>query len=171
VGDCIIATEIVAGSERLGTNAEWTRELAAQVPEARLGVLAGSDVILADRVERRRLHDETAAVAVDMESHIAAKIAYDHGLPFAALRVVSDSVRQSLPPAALVAMLPNGKIDVSAVLRSVALRPIQIPMLIRTAWEAEKAFRALFRCRHVLAPTVPVAAAAATSGELALDAA
>jgi hypothetical protein len=45
------------------------------------------------------------------------------------------------------------------------LKPTQIPTLIRTAWEAEKAFQALSRCRHVLTPAAPVAAA----GELALD--
>lgn len=169
VGDCVIATGIVAGSERLATDVAWTRDLAAQVPAARLGVLAGSDAIVFDRGARRRLHYETAAVAVDMESHIAAKIADEHRLPFAALRVVSDTHRQALPPAALVAMLPSGKIDVRAVLRSLASKPSQIPVLIRTAWEAEKAFRALFRCRHVLAPA-PVAAVA-TAGALALDAA
>ena len=167
VGDCVIATEIVAGHERLATNVAWTQELAAQIPTAKLGVLAGSDEIVFDRNERRRLHDKTAAVAVDMESHIAAKIASEHGLPFAALRVVSDTHRQALPPAALVAMLPSGKIDVRAVLRSLASRPSQIPVLVRTAWAAEIAFHALSRCRHVLAPR-PVAAVATTDG-LALD--
>ena len=167
VGDCVIATEIVAGSDRLATDSEWTRDLAARVPGATLGVLAGSDEIVFDRSERRRLHDETAAVAVDMESHVAARIAAEHGLPFAALRIVSDTHRQALPPAALVAMLPSGKIDVRAVLRSVARSPSQIPTLIRTAWEAEKAFRALFRHRHVLAPA-PVAVGT-TAGSLALD--
>jgi adenosylhomocysteine nucleosidase len=168
VGDCIVATEVVAGRERVATDADWTRELLAQVPTARLGVLAGSDTIVASRTEKRRLHGETFAVAVDMESHIAAKVACEHALPFAALRVVSDSHRQSLPPAALVAMSRSGKIDVRAVLRSLASRPAQIPALIRTAWEAEKAFQALVRCRHVLtAPAfVPVAPA---TGELALD--
>jgi adenosylhomocysteine nucleosidase len=163
VGDCVIATEIVAGSERLATNVAWTRDLAAQVPGAKLGVIAGSDAIVFDRSARRRLHDKTSAVAVDMESHVAAKIAHEHCLPFAALRVVSDTHRQPLPPAALVAMLPNGKINVRAVLRSLALRPTQIPVLIRTAWEAEKAFQALFRCRHVLA-AAPADAIAAAGG-------
>ena len=168
VGDCVVATEIVAGSERLATDVEWTRELAAKVPAARLGVLAGSDAIVFDRIARRRLHDETSAVAVDMESHIAARIAFEHSLPFAALRIVSDSHRQALPPAALVAMLPDGRIDVRAVLRSLALKPTQIPTLIRTAWEAEKAFQALSRCRHVLTPPAPVSVTPAP-GELARD--
>lgn len=168
VGDCVVATEVVAGTERFATNADWTRELTAQIPGSRLGVLAGSDTIVGSRTDKQRLHGETTAVAVDMESHVAAKVAREHALPFAALRVVSDSHRQSLPPAALVAMSQHGKIDVRAVLRSLAWRPTQIPALIRTAWEAEKAFQALIRCRHVLG--APVALPVATvSGELALD--
>jgi len=166
VGDIVVATEIVSGIERLATNVAWTNELLAQVPNAQLGILAGSDEIIADRSRRDRLRSETSAIAVDMESHVAAKMAGLHSLPFAALRVVSDSHRQSLPPAALVAMSKGGKVDVGAVLRSLVFRPTQIPALIRTAWEAEKAFQALFRCRHVLgAPAI----AAANAAELALD--
>ena len=36
------------------------------------------------------LHRTTGALAVDMESHVAARIAARHGLPFAAGRVISD---------------------------------------------------------------------------------
>jgi len=168
VGDCVVATEVVAGRERIATNPDWTRELTAQIPSARLGVLAGSDTIIGSRTQKRRLHSETMAAAVDMESHVAARVAREHALPFAAVRVVSDSHRQSLPPAALVAMSQGGKIDVRAVLRSLAWKPTQIPALIRTAWEAEKAFQALVRCRHVLSAPAPVPAVT-TSVELALD--
>ena len=157
VGDCVVATEVVTGTERIATDQGWTSELFTQVPTARLGVLAGSDSVVADRRDKHRLHRETAALAVDMESHVAARVARERSLPFAALRVVSDSHRQSLPHAARVAMSRNGKINVRAVLRSLALRPIQIPVVIRTAWEAEKAFRALIRCRHVLDAPAPAA--------------
>jgi adenosylhomocysteine nucleosidase len=168
VGDCVVATEIVFGEERLATNLAWTSELLAQVPGAHLGILAGSDSIVSDRTAKGRLHRDTAAVAIDMESHIAAKMARQHALPFAALRVVSDSHRQSLPPAALVAMSKSGKVDVGAVLRSLVSKPMQIPALIRTAWEAEKAFQALFRCRHVLSsPAVSIVPGVVA--ELAVD--
>jgi len=67
-------------------------------------------------------------------------------------------------------MSKSGKVDVRAVLRSLVFRPTQIPALIRTAWEAEKAFQALFRCRHVLsAPPLASAIAAPNAAELALD--
>ena len=165
VGDCIVATEIVTNTEVLETHRHWTRELLAQVPKAQPASLAGIDHILADSAAKKRLHEATGAAAVDMESHIAARVARAHGLPFAAFRVVSDSSEQTLPPAALVAMAPNGGVNLRALLLSLLGNPGQIPALIRTAWEAEKAFRVLFRSRHVLHP----AFAPADFGELSLD--
>jgi hopanoid-associated phosphorylase len=152
VGDCIVASEVVTPNERFRTHGPWTNEILGVLPKARLGVLAGSNAIVAHRSEKSALHCATNAVATDMESHVAAKVASEHGIPFAAVRVVSDSHRQSLPPAVLVAMARSGKVDVPAVLRSLLSKPGQIPALIRTAWEAEKAFQALFHCRHVLSP-------------------
>jgi hopanoid-associated phosphorylase len=169
VGDCIVATEIVTDGTRLATDRPWTNELLERVPAARLGVLAGSDAIVADKEAKSRLHSATNAAAVDMESHIAARVAHEHGLPFAAVRIVSDSYRQSLPPAALVGMSSTGKVDVLAVLLSLVGKPAQIPSLIRTAWEAEKAFRTLFRYRHVLNPIADVGLIPADLGELSLD--
>lgn len=151
VGDCIVATEIVSGDRRFATDDAWTRDLLARLPGAHQGILAGSDSIVDDRTEKERLHRTTGAIAVDMESHVAAMIAQEQGLRFAAMRIVSDSLSQSLPPAALAAMSSGGGVQIRAVLRSLFARPEQIPALIRTAWEAEKAFRALGRCRQLLA--------------------
>jgi hopanoid-associated phosphorylase len=166
VGDCIVATEIVTeDTQRYRTHRNWTAHLLLQVPEARRAVLAGVDTIAGNRAEKSRLFSLTGADAVDMESHVAVGVARTKRVPFAALRIVSDSSERSLPPAALVAMAETGKVDIKAVVRSLARKPSQIPALIRTAWEAEKAFRGLFRCRHVLEPgLVP-----ADLGELALD--
>src|SRR5579872_6461171 len=90
VGDCIIATEVVAQGVRLVTDVAWTRELLDRVPSAQAVVLAGSDSIVASREAKDRLHRETGAAAVDMESHLAAHIAREHQLPFAVVRIVSD---------------------------------------------------------------------------------
>src|SRR5258706_10136063 len=169
VGDCVVATEIVTETERLQTDAAWRDELAAEVPRARLGSLVGSDTIVADQEGKSRLYRATNAAAVDMESHVAARMAQRHGRPFAALRVVSDSSIQSLPPAALVAMAQSGKNDVLAVLRSLLAHPGQIPPLVRTAWESERAFRALFRCSHFLKPVSFPGLLQADIGKLSLD--
>ena len=51
-------------------------------------------------------------------------------------------------------MRPDGGMDVMAVLAALARRPYELPALIRTALEAETAFRALFRGRQLLGPTL-----------------
>lgn len=152
-GDCLVATEVVAG-ERFAADAAWTKALLAATPGARPALIAGSDAVVASREEKSALRRATGADAVDMESHRVARLAGERGLPFAVLRVVSDTAQQSLPPAARVAMRRDGRIDVPAVLRSLAGKPGQIPALIRTAWEAEKAFRILGRCRDRLGGAV-----------------
>ncbi|MCR0984829.1 phosphorylase family protein [Roseomonas populi] len=132
--------------------AAWSARLAATLPGARRGGVLGQDHMVAEAADKAALHRETGALAVDMESHIAARVAYRHGLPFAAARVISDGADRSLPPAARVGMRPDGGMNLPAVLLSLARNPLQLPALIRTGWEAERAFRALLRGHDALGP-------------------
>ena len=152
VGDCIVATDVVTEDARYDTHTMWTRELLDSIPDSIPASLAGTEDILATGADIMRLHRATNAAVADMESHVAARVAEIRKLPFAAIRVVSDSASRALPPAALVAMSKSGEVDLLAVLRSLVAKPMQIPALIRTALEAEKAFRVLDRCKHVLDP-------------------
>ena len=54
-------------------NDPWARRLLESFPGARLGPIAGSDVMLVDAAAKAALHAATGALAVDMESHIAAR--------------------------------------------------------------------------------------------------
>ena len=85
-----------------------------------------------------------------MESHIAARVAARHNLPFAILRTISDSADHALPPAALVGMKPDGGVALGAILASLARNPAQLPALIRTGREAGAAFSALRRALGAL---------------------
>ena len=69
---------------------------------------------------------DSGALAVDMESQIAARIARRHELPFVALRAISDAATRGLPPAALVRLKPNGRVRLGGVLRSLMSEPFQI---------------------------------------------
>ena len=124
--------------------------LRALLPDAHVGPFAGVDRIVATAEAKRALREATGAIAADMESHVAARVARRHGVPFAIVRAVSDAADQSLPPAALVGMRPDGGVALGAVLRSVAQNPAQIPALIATGIRAERAFRALLRGRRRL---------------------
>ncbi len=115
-----------------------------------IGHVVGSDIPLAS-VAAKTAAGRNGALAVDMESHIARKVAARHGLPCLIARVISDGADRALPPAALVGMRPDGGIALGAVIASLLRNPLQLPALIRTAGDAAVAFRALGRLHHVLA--------------------
>jgi hopanoid-associated phosphorylase len=165
VGDAVIASEVVAADGVYPVNISWMRELAARLPNAVIASMAGVDLVSPDRQGKSELRQATRARTVDMESHVAARSAATHGLPFAALRIVSDGAHRSLPHAAQVALHPSGGVDMAAVFRSITRAPVQILPLIRTAWEAEIAFAALLRCCGML----HAGFAPANLGEFALD--
>src|SRR5512136_3030110 len=65
--------------------------------DLRSETLIESPTVLMTPEEQRALAYRTGAVAVDMESAAVAFTADQAGLPFVALRVVSDSLDQTLP--------------------------------------------------------------------------
>jgi adenosylhomocysteine nucleosidase len=149
VGEVVIADRILFGNEVWRCDSQWRVALAAKLPGAHQAPLVGSVAILRDAESKARLYDMSGALAVDMESQVAARFAASRGLKLAALRVISDDASHVLPPAALVAMAPDGGIALGKVLWSVAKNPLQIPALIRTGFTANKAFAELLRCRNL----------------------
>ena len=143
--DWVLADLVVVEGRSLPTDRAWTERLAARLPHAIRGALLGADAVVADPGEKARLHRASGALAVDMESHVAARVALRHDLPFAALRVVCDPAHRALPPAARVGMAADGRVDLAAVLRSLLAQPSQLVALIVTGLEAERAFRSLLR--------------------------
>jgi nucleoside phosphorylase len=138
------------GDVILAGDAALIERLRPLLPEAKIGGVFGSDVAIGSVAAKAEARTRSGALAVDMESHIARRIAQRHGLPFLAARVISDGADHALPPAALVGMKPDGAIALGAVLASLARHPRQLPALIRTARDAETAFGALRRLHHVL---------------------
>lgn len=144
-GDWVVGRAVREAARETGTDPAWADRLLGRLPGAVAGMVLGRDAMVAEAAEKAALHAATGALAVDMESHVAARVAARHGLPLAVARVVSDAAGRSLPPAARVGMRPDGGTDLPAVLRALAAAPWQLPALIRTGWEAERAFRALLR--------------------------
>ena len=151
-GAVLIADAVHDGADRLPADPAWTGRLAALLPNARRRDLAGVDAAVAGSDGKASLLRSTGAAAVDMESHVAARLAARHGVPFAALRVVADPAERSLPPAALVGMRSDGTTDLGAVLASLVRRPLQLPALIRTGLDARAALAALAASRRALGP-------------------
>jgi hopanoid-associated phosphorylase len=151
-GTCIVGTSAVVDGRAYPTDKAWSQRIAALLPDAERGPIAGSRMPAASSDAKKALHDATGAIAVDMESQVVARIANARRLPFAILRVVADGADQRLPPAALHGMKPDGTPDIVGVLKSLASEPRQLTDLIRTAAAARRAMAGLFRCHRLLGP-------------------
>ena len=151
-GDIVIASEIVAAEQRW-TTASNLNDLIALSNKGRNivpGVLAGVEEVVTGQVSKAALRATTGADAVDMESHIAARYATEYGLPFAALRVISDPAHRALPHLTTSAIKPDGKVDVWKVMRGIARNPKAIPSLISTGRDFNRALRSLRGARRIL---------------------
>ncbi len=148
VGDVVIGEHVVAGPDIFVCDSNWRVLLAARTGATHQGGVAGSQVVLDSAAAKAALfHASGGALVVDMESQVAARFAARRGLPLAVMRVISDSAAHALPPAALVAMQPDGGISTARVLWSLVKNPLQLPALIRTGRGSSRAFKALLRCR------------------------
>lgn len=146
-GSVVVADAVHDGAMRWTVDPAWRERLLGALPDAMSGSLSGVDRAAASLDEKRHLRGRDGTVAVDMESHVAARLADRHRVPFAALRVVADPAERTLPEAALVGMRPDGSTDAAAVIRALLRRPADVPGLIRTALDVRAALQALRACR------------------------
>ncbi|HEX3367561.1 hypothetical protein [Phenylobacterium sp.] len=153
-GDWVVATAVVSEAGDYPTDPLWTDEILGRLAPRSHGPILGSDRMLVTAADKQAAHRRWGAVAVDMESHIAARAAARLQAPFAAVRVVSDGAEKDLPPAVLVGMKPDGGMALGAVLRDLARNPRQLPALLRAGRDAGRAFRALADGRRLLGPRI-----------------
>jgi adenosylhomocysteine nucleosidase len=142
-GDWVIASGVVADGIRIPTDIRWSQKLRQALPDALHADISGVDAPVVTEADKSVLHKLAGTVAVDMESHIAARIAARHGVPFAACRVIIDPAERTLPPATLVGMRPDGRPDVFAVVRSLCRQPRQALALLRVVADLRAARSAL----------------------------
>jgi len=162
-GSLVIPDQVIDGTRRYATDTIWSERLRAALrlrlasagapaPAADRRPLAGVAAPLVTRAAKLDLGHASGAIAADMESHLAARLAFGAGRPFAVLRAIADPAERALPPAALVGMRADGGIDPIAVLKSLGRSPGQVSALYRVAADARTAMAQLRRCRSALAP-------------------
>jgi hopanoid-associated phosphorylase len=153
-GDVVVATEVMAGDARwlagLSLNETLLSSLALGRRRIVRGGLAGVEEVVIARARKAALRSVTGAAAVDMESHIAADYAAKAGLPFAALRVISDPADRTLPALAKTAIKPNGDVDLRKILRGVVRNPRLLRALVETGIDFNRALKSLRGCRGFL---------------------
>ena len=130
VGTVIDATRVVDESGRV----LWEGEPLGAAP-ARTGTILGASRIVDDPAERARLHAETGADAVDMESAALAR----SGRLAGCLRAISDTPSRRLGGVAAGAKA-NGEVDVLGFLRGLIREPV---VTTRAALGARRALRSL----------------------------
>ena len=152
-GDVVVATEVTAGDARWlagSLNEGLITSLTLGRRRVVRGGLAGVEEVVAAKARKAALWLQTGAAAVDMESHIAAAYAAEAGLPFAALRVISDAAHRSLPSLARYAIRPDGKVDLGRILGSVARNPTTLRALVSAGLDFNRALKSLRGCRGLL---------------------
>jgi hopanoid-associated phosphorylase len=142
-GDWVVASGVVTDGVRIPTDSPWSQKLLSALPKAVHADISGVDAPVLAEADKRELHQTHGTLACDMESHIAARIAACHRVPFAACRVIIDPAERTLPPAALVGMRSDGRPDVFAVIRSLCQEPRQMFALLRVVADLRAARAAL----------------------------
>src|SRR5438552_2590393 len=114
VGDIVTPAEVLGPDGRL-----WP---CAGVLGPAAGRLVTTDRVIAGPAEKRELGRRTGADVVDMEATAVAEVCAAFGVPFAAVKVVSDPVDATLPPE-LGRVCPDGRVRAGRLLAACLRRP------------------------------------------------
>ncbi len=129
----------------------WRDCVRQRLPEyvrASSGVLASSEAVLTSAEEKEELAAVTGASAVDMESGAVAEVAASAGLPFLAIRAISDPVEFSPPSLLLQAVRPDGSADLTRLLPLLLRGFLPLRTLLRLAADSRAACSTLSAVVH-----------------------
>ena len=99
--------------------------------KANTGSLTESSVIVAESIAKQEIHQQTKAVALDMESIAVAQTAKQHNISVIVIRCIADPVDMSLPRAVSYALDNQGDVILSKLLWFLLTHPSELPGLIK----------------------------------------
>ena len=137
VGDLILADEIV-GADGVSWPATWP----PGASPLRRGRLLTTAKLVGRPEEKRRLGKCSRAVAVDMESVVAAQLCSAADVPFGSLRAISDDVDTPLSET-LLGVLGDGRVRPGWLAAAILRRPWLIAELLRLSSNTRKAAKRL----------------------------
>ncbi|WP_069227724.1 phosphorylase [Burkholderia diffusa] len=153
-GALVIADAIDGPFGRVKTDPGWSARLVAALHDtpvwARVtrGTMAAVGAPVVSEQEKTSLHRTKGALAVDMESHIAAAFAASRGVPFAVCRAIVDPAWRTLPRAATAGLRDDGSTAILPILRELLKQPSQLGPLLQVAGDARAARTTLIQARH-----------------------
>ena len=113
------------------------------LPPAVRGRIADSQTMVATPAARARLAAATGAIAVDMESAAVARVARERGIPFAAIRVITDGPDDTLAIDWDRYRRPDGMMCTSAAVLEAVRSTRGIAELLRLWYSSKEATRVL----------------------------
>ena len=130
IGDSVTDSSgmVLTADSRLLAIAESVRlpELAAM-----RGTIYTNNKVLTQSVEKRALAQSRDVIAVDMETFAAAQTAQQAGVPWLAIRVVTDGAADDMPFDFNAMTAADGNVNKGRVIVSALTHPRTIPALIR----------------------------------------
>jgi len=116
------------------------------------GSLLGATQAVTSVADKRRLHEASGAVAVDMESSAVARAAAEGGVPFAVVRAIADPAGRPLPRSVIGSIGPDGNPRLGRLVGRVCLRPWEAPALLQLRRDTDAALASLGRLTGGLGP-------------------
>ncbi|MEI6708756.1 MAG: phosphorylase [Methylococcales bacterium] len=131
-GDLVLANAMCdADGVTLTVNADWHHHVKSVLSKLacesgfalRCGDLLESKSLVSTSHDKQQLHQQTRAIALDMESVAIAKVAQYHALPFLAIRAIADPVTMDLPKAVSHALNKQGDVQLGKLLKYLLWHP------------------------------------------------
>jgi adenosylhomocysteine nucleosidase len=112
-------------------------------PSLKVGDVVMSQILTVDRlvgdpVEKARYFAQTRIRVVDMESAAIAKVCAERGIPFTAVRAVSDTSDTALSPE-LVQLLSGGEVSIRRAILALLRRPSLLKEFLRLSRDTKLA--------------------------------
>ena len=142
-GDLIMPKTVMMESETLSLNSDWFEKISGDLPYAKTGTLISVREAVTSPQAKALLHEQSGAMAVDVESFAVMQVAKAHNLPGLILRAVLDPVHQSLPEAAVSGVNANGETRIWPVIKGLMRRPQDLPDLMRLGGQKKRACETL----------------------------
>lgn len=133
-GDLVLPESIFINGETLRVTIDWRDQLKQLLPAELTvvgGALAASREVVSTQADKRELANATGACAVDMESGAIAEVAAKAGIPFIAVRSITDPIEFSPPEMLLSAVYPDGSVNAMRLISLILRRSVGIGTLMR----------------------------------------
>lgn len=133
-GDLVIASRVTDSQTSVDTDKSLGENLQKALPDNLTvfnGTLFTSCTLVHLSRDKQTIHQQSQAMALDMESLAVAEVAQQAQLPFLVVRSIADPVSMDLPQTVVQALNDEGQVNLLKLLGYLSWHPWEIPALIR----------------------------------------